>query len=170
MEHSEEFAVDRKIAGMIFQRHFSGFRNLKDDLIQVAVIRIWQFRRGGQYFTYTGACKVARRAMIDFIRPHAKFLDDISLDSCENDLAYIDILTDKNSEYENLACENLNLLLDQHLGKMTDRNKNIINMYLNRRSYAEIARAVGSTKQNVGQHINRFRRAIKQDMDELGVA
>ena len=166
MDYTKEYKADKKIAKTIFNRHFRGFKQYEDDMIQAAIISLWQFRRHEPIATFTGACKIARAAMIDFLRPHTKYLNEASIfEKAENDIIYADILgEDDAAEFARVRCQTLNKLVNEKIDGLHGKAKDIIPMYLNRRSYAEIARAVGTTKQNVGKYITRFRKVIAQEL------
>ena len=169
MDYKREYEADKKIAEMIFNRHFRSFKQYKDDLIQIAVIRLWQFRtQEFSHYTFTGACAVVRRAMIDFLRPHAKYLNEASLfEKAKDDLLYADILgEDDANEFARMRCQILNKLVNNKIDGLHGKAKDIIPMYLNRRSYAEIARTLGTTKQNIGKYVSRFRNIIAQELEK----
>jgi len=115
------------------------------------------------------ACKVARRAMVDFIRPHAKYLNEKSIfNSEEDDLLYMDILSETDeAELARQRCENLNKFLNTKIEQLPERGKQIIEMYLNQCSYSDISKIVGSTKQNICKYVARFRKDIANKLHEI---
>ena len=171
MNYEKEYKFDKKIAEKIFNRHFWNFKQYKEDMIQVAVMRIWMAKQ--KHYTalpLTWMFKVARRAMVDFIRPHAKYLDDVSLSEevdLGEELCMLEEILGEDDEqhYCAMRCENLNNFVENKANRLVGKEKEIINMYLNRRSYAEIARAFGTTKQNIGKYVAKFRKSVNRGFD-----
>lgn len=164
MYNTKEYAEDRKIAGFVFNDCFKTFRWLKDDLIQSAVIRLWQFRKDHRmYFTGTGAREVARRAMIDLLRQERRYLDDISIfEEIEEDLCLLDTFEseNKNSDIEVQKYLCLRKKVNKKFDTLQGKERKIIQMYLNRRSFDEIGAYVGTAKQNVSRYVKNFRKSI----------
>jgi len=166
---NRDYEIDKKIAEMIYQRHFYNFKNHKDDLVQFAIIRLWKFKNQ-ELMTecpFTLACKIARRAMVDYIRPHAKFLNDVSIfEQSENDLSYMEILRDKQSDNNmKIRYEFLKTLIQHEVKGMKLKEAKIIKLYLNRMSQQNIAKIVNCTQQNVAKHIKKFRERISDELD-----
>ena len=64
----QHYEQDRKIALYVFNKDFKG-HYLKDDLIQTAIIALWQLRQKGNYKDYVNcACTTALNHMISFLR------------------------------------------------------------------------------------------------------
>ena len=114
MNYTIEFETDKKIANIVYTHHFRKLKHMKDDLIQSAIIRLWEFRTNNQsYYTISGAKKVAHRAMIDFFRTQEKHQNTISVfDEIAEGLAHIDILCDDDESAE-VKLEKCTKLIDQ---------------------------------------------------------
>lgn len=175
--YTDEFLQDKKIATAVFNRYFRTFKNQKDDLIQMALVRLWQIRQDPlKHWSITYASKTAHNFMADYLKRECKFLNpnynisvfneivdgllmqDTLKDSCdyepENILAY------------DLLVKDVNTVLDT----FNDKGKEIIRMYLNHRSLFEIAKCFDMSKKGVHKYIIKFRDAVSRKIDCREVA
>lgn len=75
-------------------------------------------------------------------------------------------LTDKNDFLDDLSNnESLQLLIDA-IHQLDEINKSIMLLYLEEKSYDEIAEIIGITKSNVGVRINRAKEILKQNLNK----
>ena len=85
-------------------------------------------------------------------------------------IEYHDILpesSDTNDTVEKISLnENLSLLLNA-IYKLNEIDKSIMLLYLEEKSYDEIAEILGITKSNVGVRINRAKEILKQNLKYL---
>ncbi|HEY5592660.1 MAG TPA: RNA polymerase sigma factor [Paludibacter sp.] len=88
----------------------------------------------------------------------------------ESKIEYHDILpesSDTNDTVEKISLnENLSLLLNA-IYKLNEIDKSIMLLYLEEKSYDEIAEILGITKSNVGVRINRAKEILKQNLKYL---
>lgn len=170
MEFSKQnFTKDKQTAHFIYNKFFCSFKNLQDELIQVACIKLWEFRqKSNRYYTIRGANKIAKDAMIDFLRKESKHLDNDSLfGELEEDLLLIDTVAAEQDTSDEKLQRYLKLIdqVRRQLFWLGGKQKRIIELYLNRRSYQEIADCVGISKQNVGECVKAFRKSIAQKLE-----
>jgi len=164
---SEHYTQDKEIAGYVFDTYFrKAFSQLKDDLVQEAIIKLLRFRCDPRkFYTRTGANKVAKEAMIDYLRKENKHLDNLSLfDQIEEDLLLIETVP-VDQDTSNIKQARYVKLLGQvkyQMAFLNGKQKTIIKMYLNRRPYHEIAAYVGVSKSYVGECVLAFRDAIER--------
>jgi len=105
--------------------------------------------------------------MIDFLRKENKYLDNVSMsEELGEDLLLVDILPIKRdtSNEQEVKYLRLKRIVDDQLLGLNQKQCKIIGMYLNRRSYQEIADCVGIAKQNVGVCIKSFREKLAQKL------
>ena len=172
MEYSKQDSTkDKQTAAFIFNTYFWDYKYLKDDLIQTAVISLWNARtKGRKMRTKTGANKIAKDAMIDFLRKESRNMDidslDAPLDDLEDDFLLLDTLPIEQDTADEKLTRYLRLLkrVKFNMFWLNGKKKKIIAMYLNRRSYQEIADCVGISKQNVGACINAFRETLTREL------
>lgn len=106
--------------------------------------------------------------MIDFLRKESKHLDNDSLfDELEEDLLLIDTVAAEQDNSDEKLQRYLKLIdqVRRQLFWLGGKQKRIIEQYLNRRSYQEIADCVGISKQNVGECVKAFRKSIAQKLE-----
>ena len=158
------------IAKLVYQRYFKDFAQHKEDLIQEASVRLWERRpeydkSKSEYQTW--AWTVSKDAMIDFLRKEKRHCNNISIfTEIVDDKSYIDILTVE-QDTADLELQKYIALLNtvrRRITKLDGRPKKIIEMYMRRRSYQEIADCVGIAKQNVGECVKAFRKSIARDL------
>ena len=162
----EQYKTDCKIAEQVCKKYFYNAKHIKDDLIQSAVIKLWQ-KRGSfdgksEYATF--ANRVAINAMLDVLRREQKHIDnDVSMfDEIMENVKLIDTLPAKrernaiDTTVYNGVCEQIN----DETTRLNDKHRRIISMYMNRRTYTEIAQNVGTAKSTVHDCVLSFRRAI----------
>ena len=169
MYTTENYEQDKRIAIYVFNKNFKG-HYLKDDLIQTAVIALWQLRQKGNYKDYVNcACKTAHNHMIDFLRKENRHFADSLFDNGggETDLQLIDILESEQPtaqdyyEYRELVKKIIPLPI-----LVSTRNRKIIALYLKHYAQGEIAERVGVSRQCVNRVIRHFREAVRQILGE----
>ena len=157
----ENYGQDKEIANKVYKKYFYTFKELKDDLVQVAVIKLWELRNSPtKTFSVALGWKCAHDCMANLVKSQCRFLGDASIfEPLGDDLAIIDtleakpdVLVDELSAYTHLFnC------VQTKIASLDGRAKEIISMYMNRRPYQEIAKCVGVSKQTVGVCVKSFR-------------
>ena len=149
-----DFESDKMTAGFVYNRHFKKYAYLKDDLIQVALIKFCSVRLGDKKaFTRAELQKIAKNAMIDFLRTQDKFSDDVSCEEVE-----YDDNDQQQAELDHTALEVVMPLVHGLQGKMKD----IVDLYLEGKTYAEISKSVNLAKSNVHDYINKFKKMVRE--------
>lgn len=130
---------------------YSTERDSPDDLFQEVVINLWK-----GYATFRGDSKIqtwiyriALNTCVTFLRKSAKSINAMPLN---DDLIVFAEETDFSNVKE----------LYRLINKLNAIEKAIILLYLEERSYDEIAVIVGITKSNVGVRINRIKEKLQQ--------
>jgi DNA-directed RNA polymerase specialized sigma24 family protein len=170
MEYTlDDYQKDRSTADFVFKRYFSNFTWLKDELVQCAVIKLWKFKESGNAFRTkaAGANKIAKDSMTDYIRKESNHLGESSLlDEVGEDLTLGEIIptTEETADIKLSRFLKLKRQTDFKISRLKGRAKRIIEMYLNRRSYQEIADCVGIAKQNVGECVKAFRKTMAREL------
>jgi len=159
------FTKDKHTAEFIFNKYYKSYTDIKDDLIQEAITKLWAFRNKGKTFTTktAGANKIAFDAMADYMRKINRHLDNVSLDSdIDDELALIETMPAEQDTADLQQVRYVRLLrhIKNQLAFLGGRQQEIIKMYLNRRSFTEIGKCVGVSKQYVSECVIAFREAI----------
>ena len=166
---TENYEQDKRIAAYIFNKNFKG-HYLKDDLIQTAVVALWQLRQNGRYKDYVNcACKTAFNHMVDFLRKENRNFADSLFDnvSGDNDVQLIDILVNEQpTAQEYIEYQDLMQRLIPLTAHLSGRDRKIIIMHLKHYTQQEIAGRVGGTRQNVSLIIQKFRNAVRLILGE----
>ena len=156
---------DEKIAKRVYANHFTTHRHIKDDLIQSAMIAMWQSRSAfkDKSLLSTYLYKTAKRAMLNCLRKELKTYNDISMfEEIGEELRIIDTLQADNYN-ELLEHKRYMWVLDtiqEYVATLDERSKKIIHLYMNRRSFDEIAKQVGLSKSTVHDCIKIYRRTM----------
>jgi len=166
---TEHYNEDCKIANWVFNRYFKQHIGLKGDMVQMAVIRLWQARtqhdkKKGTYATF--ACLCAYREMLMFLRKERKHFCNVSLyEKIEDGLFLIDTLRfEENKVFELLETEDLAGKIAAVVWSFGRSGKKIIDLYLKHYSQAEIAARVGVTRPYVTKQIKAFRELLKKEL------
>ena len=164
----EHYEQDKRIAIYIFNRHFKG-HHLKEDLIQVAIIELWQLRLKRNYNDYVRcACTTALNHMISYLRKENRHFTESLFDKVgiEHDLRLIDVLELEQAtaqdycEYRELVEKIVPLPM-----RLSERDRKIIALHLKHYSQKEIAWRIGISQQYVSIVINRFRENARQVLE-----
>jgi RNA polymerase sigma-70 factor (ECF subfamily) len=125
----------------------------QDDLFQEIVIQIWKaFRRfKNDSKVSTWVYRIAMNTAITGLRKRKKHISWVPIDTTA--LNYSDMQSDqKNDKLE---------ILYQCIKVLNELDKGIILLYLEKKSYSEIAEAIGLSETNVGTRISRIKQKIK---------
>lgn len=167
---NEQYEEDRKIAEYVYRDHFRKHRGLKEDMMQNALLALWQSRKDfnekSSYRTY--ANKIAFNAMLRTLEKEQKHIyNDISIfDEIKDDLQIMDTLV---SELDGECVEKIEemkyLILSDRVESVKSgydkKRRKIIEMYLNRRSFDEIAHCNNVSKGYVCNQVKLFRHTME---------
>lgn len=124
----------------------------QDDLFQEIVIQIWEafrrFRNDSKVSTWV--YRIAMNTAITDLRKRKRYVRWIPLD--RSVLNY--------SEMQSQQDDKLDFLY-QCIKDLNELDKGIIFLYLENKSYSEIADAIGLSETNVGTRISRIKQKIK---------
>jgi len=129
----------------------------RDDLAQEIVFNLWKsFSRYTPDFKFsTWMYRIALNVAISFYRKETRAFQFTPL---SEDLLVIEETKDANTEIEN----NLSLL-QKFIHELNEIDKSIMLLYLEEKSYKEIAEITGITESNVATKINRIKDKLKSN-------
>lgn len=134
----------------------------RDDLAQEIIYQLW--KSGKSYDTTyrftTWMYRVALNVAISFSRSHGRLLPSISL--LENNIDVEDIPDITAGIQE----ENLHLLR-QYILELRELDRALVLLYLENKSYAEIADITGLSETNVATKLNRIKDKLKQKFSTI---
>jgi RNA polymerase sigma factor (sigma-70 family) len=133
----------------------------REDLFQEIVIQLWGAfdRYNDQYKLSTWMYRIALNVAISFYRKERKRIaSESSLTESMAEIAQ----EDDNGELES----NINLL-QQFINQLTELNKALMILYLESKSYKEMADILGITETNVATKISRIKDQLKQKFSNI---
>lgn len=133
-------------------------REDRKDLEQEIIIRLWNsFDNYDNSYKYsTWMYRIALNVAISFYRKEKKR----SSGNCFHDFEYLFIVEEGNSE-EEVELEHHLRLLQGFIQDLNELNKALMLLYLEEKSYEEIAEILGVTKTNVATKISRIKLKLK---------
>ncbi|MCL2846380.1 MAG: sigma-70 family RNA polymerase sigma factor [Firmicutes bacterium] len=169
----DTYKEDLEIARSVY-RKFDCFRNLRDDLIQEALIKLWEFRNNEKkFFTFAGARRVANDAMVDFLRKESNHIEfDFSIFTpltTDESKTYLDVLPDLSVDYEaqklkkRIAKINYTFARNDILRVIrtfTIDEREIIYLFIKGHPYRDIAEQMDMSKSYVGKVVARFKNKV----------
>jgi RNA polymerase sigma factor (sigma-70 family) len=145
--------------GIIFKicNSYCDNRNDIDDLSQEIVYNLWKsFQNYNPDFKFsTWMYRIALNVAISLYRKENKFKSRLPL---SESLIILDDTKDADTEAE----ENLKLLL-KFISGLKEMDKSIMLLYLDDKSYKEIAEITGITESNVATKINRIKDKLRSN-------
>jgi RNA polymerase sigma factor (sigma-70 family) len=134
-------------------------RTDREDLAQEIIYELWKSGRSfdPDHKFSTWMYRVALNVAISFYRKEKKSAPKISL---------TDHLIDLEDKEEGPAEENIRLL-QQFIGELKDLDKALMILYLEEKSYREIAEILGITETNVATKLSRIRTGLRQKFSQL---
>ncbi|WP_350293962.1 sigma-70 family RNA polymerase sigma factor [uncultured Croceitalea sp.] len=128
-----------------------------EDYFQEVCLQIWRSKENfrGECAWSTWVYRLTLNVCLAFNRKNKKNL--IFLDN----KVYYEIYEDYKGEFTN---ESLRILNDG-IKKLSKQNRTIILLYLEEKSYQEIAEIIGLSKSNIGTRINRAKNQLKKILD-----
>ena len=137
---------------------YTNDRDSQKDLYQEMVLQLWrsfdQFK--GKAKQSTWLYRVALNTAISFLRQSKKHKPMMELDQ---------VLPQLSTEGNELLEERLRMLQEQ-IKKLDSLEKGIILLYLEERSYDEIASITGLSPTNVGTRLSRIKNKLKKQMKQ----
>ncbi|MFI5124964.1 MAG: RNA polymerase sigma factor [Chitinophagales bacterium] len=136
-------------------------KNDREDLAQEIMIQLW---KAGDHYDpnqkfSTWMYRVALNVAISFYRKERTAISSVSLDEgCHE-------LEDKNETADETA-GNINLL-QRFINELGELDKALMILFLEEKTYAEIAEILGISETNVATKISRTKKKIKQKFSEL---
>ena len=133
----------------------------REDLAQEIIYNVWKSwssYNGNNKFS-TWMYKIALNVAISFYRKQNKNVSTISIDGNENEIA-------DTSEQHDITTENI-ALLQQFINELNTLDRALMLLYIDGKSYAEIAEILGISETNTATKINRIKNKLKQKVSEL---
>lgn len=175
MEYTQSmYEEDKAISRWVFSKKFKTLTCYKDDLIQSAIIALYNYRSKydeskSSYFTY--ASYICYFFMLKFLKKEKKFTNNFtncSIDfEFDDDFSFYDILGyevdfDKNFNYDFLlkVCHKV---IDKH---KSETLKKIAKLFLLGKKQIQIAKELNVTRQCVNSYINKFRQLVINKLKE----
>ncbi len=144
--------------GIIFKicNAYCADKNSREDLAQEIIYHLWKASKtfDGTYKFTTWMYRIALNVAISFYRKENKTNPTISLS--ENNIDIEDKAENIYSTEENI------MLLQQFLKELKELDRALMILYLEAKSYSEIAEIIGITETNVATKINRIKEKLKQ--------
>ena len=131
----------------------------RDDLFQEIVIQVWKafptFKNDAKASTWM--YRVALNTAISGLRKKKKHISWVSID--KTTLNYSEIQSDgQNDKLE---------FLYQCIKELNELDKGIILLYLENKSYGEIAEVIGMSETNIGTRISRIKQKMKSKINNI---
>ena len=138
-------------------RTYCDDKNLREDLAQEIVFNLWEsfdsFKPDFKFSTWM--YRIALNVAISFYRKGSKQPDHVPIDE---DLILADDVHANNEETE------MNIrLLEKFIGELDEIDKSIMLLYLDDKSYREIAGITGLSETNVATKIGRIKIKLKSN-------
>jgi RNA polymerase sigma factor (sigma-70 family) len=133
----------------------------REDLAQEIIYNVWKSWSGfdNSHKFSTWMYRIALNVAISFYRKQNKNTSTISLDETEKEIA-------NTTEQHDAGTEN-SLLLEQFINELNTLDKALMLLYIDGKSYAEIADILGITETNTATKINRIKNTLKQKASGL---
>ena len=180
----EVYKQDLRLARYTYNKFFKNLSRYKDDLIQCALIYLYENRnKYDKTYTYaTWAVKFSRFAMLNFLRREnlkdksGKCIDFTSLtapasNKVDEDRTLADIIANEDDVVYNFDLDYLNKKLKESINqkkkvKSLDfkRYVKIINLCVTGLNYAQVAGQVGVSREYVRQVMDKFKHIFKQEL------
>jgi RNA polymerase sigma-70 factor (ECF subfamily) len=132
-------------------------KNEREDLAQEMVYELWKsFPRFDPAYRFsTWMYRIALNVAISFYRKEKKSITAIPF---SESLLLFEESGDADTDKEN----NL-FLLQQFISRLKEMDRSIILLYLDDRSYREMAEIIGTTETNIATRLNRIKDKLKQN-------
>lgn len=132
----------------------------RQDLLQEMMIQVWKslHRYNDNFAMTTWLYRICLNVAISFYRKNAN--------RQKLNIPYIETLSSIPNEVSNEKQEQLNLL-EKYISELNDIDKALILLYLEDKSYAEIAEIMGLSATNVGTKLGRIREKLKMRFSQI---
>jgi len=133
----------------------------REDLAQEIIYNVWKSWSGfdNSYKFSTWMYRIALNVAISYYRKQNRNTSTISLDETEKEIA-------DTTQQHDATTENT-LLLEQFINELNTLDKALMLLYIDGKSYAEIAEILGITETNTATKINRIKNNLKQKVSGL---
>ncbi|QEC69772.1 sigma-70 family RNA polymerase sigma factor [Panacibacter ginsenosidivorans] len=149
--------------GIIFKVCNAYCANIHDreDLAQEIIYNVWKSWSGfdNSHKFSTWMYRIALNVAISSYRKQSRNTSTISIDANEKEIA-------DTTERHDAATENT-LLLEQFINELNTLDRALMLLYIDGKSYAEIAVILGITETNTATKINRIKNNLKQKVSGL---
>jgi len=137
---------------------YASSKAAQPDLYQEIVLQLWRVygRYRGDAKVTTWMYRVALNTAITFLRKHKRRQTTLPLD--------VNLL--EHPDWQDTEQEKRVQDLYRHIGQLPPLEKGLILLFLERKSYQEIAQITGLSTSNVGTRLNRIEQKLKQRMHQ----
>ncbi|WP_281614380.1 sigma-70 family RNA polymerase sigma factor [Flammeovirga sp. SubArs3] len=134
----------------------------RKDLEQEIIIQLWNaFDKYNPEYKYsTWMYRIALNVAISFYRKEKKWLANNDFSSVESIYSVVDENEDETELDNNIK------LLQQFINDLDELNKALMLLYLEEKSYVEIAEILGISKTNVATKISRLKLKLKKEFQK----
>lgn len=151
-----------KNKGIIYKigNSYCGDSEARKDLIQEIILQLWKsYDKYDENFKWsTWMYRIALNTAISYLRKE-KLRSDTSAE-LDEDFLYFDEGSDFSEQSEEVV------LLYEFIGKLKSIDKAIMMLYLEEKSYKEIAEILGISKTNVSTKINRIKEKLRKQFSD----
>ena len=145
-------------SGIIYKvcRVYCAAENDRQDLAQEIIYQLWKSAKSynAAFKFTTWMYRVALNTAISFNRVNRRAANTISIDDNNIDV-------EDKADHGRVTDENIRLL-QQYISELKDLDKALMILYLEAKSYSEIAYITGLTETNVATKISRIKEKLKQ--------
>jgi RNA polymerase sigma-70 factor (ECF subfamily) len=149
--------------GIIYKVSNAYCRNAEDrrDLVQEIIFQLWRSfdRYDDQYKISTWMYRIALNVSISFYRKNRR-RNKLSTEFTENIFEFVDDQKDFETE-QNIR------LLNEFISELKELDRALMILYLEEKSYEEIAEILGISKTNVATKINRIKLKLKSRFEKI---
>lgn len=180
----ETYKEDLKIAKFVFYRHFKKWQTLKDDLIDIGIIRLCRVRERydeniSTYFNF--ACKVIERAMLRYVLAQFRQkryinITSVSLDYEDENATLLDSIGIEDNTFEKLCNEQMVQAIKDIIlkcsykgnNKPKTRQKYLYDYFINGLNTCQIGAKYGVSRQAVDLVVKKYKKVIRDELVKQG--
>jgi RNA polymerase sigma factor (sigma-70 family) len=177
MNYKEIYKADKELAERVYEQMVDNMQAFKELMIDFAIDYVHAYRKANDFWELYENLKpqgdhgklyfknMVKNAFLKYLRDYDEKHD--TTDNDDNEMSLLDTIAGSHSlEPENeLAYHELIQSIKDIVKDYPEKYKKVIRMYLNHRSYKEIARFFGISFQRVGQIISAFRIAVSKRIE-----
>lgn len=149
--------------GIIFKVANAYCRNAEDrrDLVQEIIVQLWKSfdKYDDKYNISTWMYRISMNVSISFYRKHRR-RNELSTEFTENIFEF-------SEEEKDVETEQNITLLNQFISELKELDRALMILYLEEKSYEEIAEILGITKTNVATKISRIKQKLKKRFEDV---